>query len=300
VKRPWEPASDRVFHPAGRPALRGAMLALLAAFLFTWLNVVIRFSDDYLTIWHMVFGRSLFAVVFLFVLAKTTGVSLAGRQRKTLLLIGLAGTAGIFFLTTALLRIPLFQALILFYTYPAVAALISPRLTGDIASPRTWTCIGLAFAGTVLTLWSGGHGSIAPDAGHLFGLGASVCVGILMTLVRRVSDVNNPLTPIFYVSATALAASLVPMLLSGVGFAVPLPGLGWLFAIGLFAVSAHIATNRALGYIASAKVGSISMLEVFFSGVAGYFLFAESLGWSTLAGGMLIVIAGWGLVHDRG
>lgn len=300
MKHPWEPVSDHVFHPAARPALRGAMLAVLAAFLFTWLNVVIRFSDDYLSIWHMVFGRSLFSVIFLLILAKTTGVSLAGRQRKTLLLIGLAGTAGIFFLTTALLRIPLFQALILFYTYPAVAALVSPRLTGDTASPRAWACIGLAFAGTVLTLWSGGHGSVAPEAGHLFGLGASVCVGILMTLVRRVSDVNNPLTPIFYVSALALVVSLVPMLRSGVGLAVPLPGVGWLFAIGLFAVSAHIATNRALGYIASAKVGSISMLEVFFSGVAGYFLFAESLGWSTLAGGVLIVSAGWALVYDRG
>ncbi|MFW6080838.1 MAG: DMT family transporter [Desulfosalsimonas sp.] len=280
-------------------SLAGAGLAVLAAFLFSCLNVVIRFSDPYLTIWHMMFGRSLFGAIFLILLARSAGVGLAGRKKGTLVLLSLTGTAGILCLTLAILRIPLFQALILFYTYPVVAALISPWLTSDTNSLWNWACICIAFIGTALTLWSGQHGTMAIDIGHLSGLAASASMGLTMTLIRRISAENNPLSPIFYISVSGMIVSLAPLFHPDIGFTVPLPGMGWLLAIGLFAVLAHIATNKALGYIASPKVGSISMLEVVFGAAYGYILFAEPLGWSTMAGGALIIAATLGLMQSR-
>jgi len=280
------------------PGLTGAALAVLAAFLFSCLSVVIRFSDPYLTVWHMIFGRSLFGIVFLFFMARGLGLGLAGRKRWALFLLGCTGTAGILLLTVALLRIPLFQALILFYTYPVVAALISPCLTPDRNTARDWVCICAAFVGTALTLWSGRLNGLDLDAGHLAGLGASLFMGLTLTLVRRVSAVNNPLTPIFYISGLGMLASFFPMLHPQVGFVVPVQGLVWLTAIGLFAVLAHIATNKALSFISSAKVGSIGMLEVIFGAVYGYILFSESLGWSTLVGGAVIIAASAGLAHS--
>lgn len=279
---------------------QGAALAILAAFLFSCLNVAIRFSDPYLTVWHMIFGRSLFGVVLLVLTARSLGVGLAGHRKWVLVLLGCTGTAGILLLTVALLRIPLFQALILFYTYPVVAALISPWLTPDKNSLRDWFCIALAFGGTGLTLWSGRVSGIELDVGHIAGLGASLFMGLTLTLVRRVSGVNSPLTPIFYISVIGMVASLFPMLHPSVGLAVPALGLAWLIAIGLFAVLAHVATNKALVYIASAKVGSISMLEVVFGAVYGYALFSEALDWTTLVGGTFILLASIGLAQSGG
>ncbi len=280
--------------------VKGAGLAVLAAFLFSCLNVVIRFSDPYLTVWHMIFGRSLFGVIVLFFMARSLGVGLAGSKRWTLFLLGCTGTIGIVLLTVALLRIPLFQALILFYTYPMVASLISPWLTPDTNCLRDWACIALAFAGTGLTLWSGSVSGLELDVGHMAGLGASLFMGLTLTLVRRVSGVNTPLAPIFYISVIGLVASLFPMLHPSVGLAVPALGLAWLIAIGLFAVLAHVATNKALVYIASAKVGSISMLEVVFGAVYGYALFSEALDWTTLVGGTFILLASIGLAQSGG
>ena len=280
--------------------VKGAGLAVLAAFLFSCLNVVIRFSDPYLTVWHMIFGRSLFGVVLLFFMARSLGVGLAGSKRWILFLLGWTGTIGIFLLTVALLRIPLFQALILFYTYPMVASLISPWLTPDTNSLRDWVCIALAFAGTGLTLWSGRVSGLELDMGHMAGLGASLFMGLTLTLVRRVSGVNTPLAPIFYISVIGMVASLFPMLHPSVELAIPALGLAWIMAIGLFAVLAHIVTNKALAYISSAKVGSISMLEVVFGAVYGYTLFSEALGWSTLVGGTFILLASIGLAHGGG
>ncbi|MFO7859788.1 MAG: DMT family transporter, partial [Desulfosalsimonas sp.] len=300
LRRPFDKASDSGLSGGFSSVVYGAALAVLAAFLFSCLNVAIRFSDPYLTIWHMMFGRSLFGTVFLVLLARITGIGLAGRKRKTLVLLSLTGTAGILSLTLALLRIPMFQALILFYTYPVVAALISPWLTSDTNSFWNWVCIVLAFMGTALALWSGQSDALGLDIGHLAGLGASAGMGLTLTLVRRVSSENSSLTPIFYISVTGMIVSFVPLFSPNVGFRVPLPGLACLGAIGLFAVLAHIVTNRALGYIASAKVGSISMLEVAFGAVYGYVLFSEPLGWSTMAGGALIIAATMGLIQGPG
>lgn len=280
------------------PSLAGAGLAVLAALLFSILNVVIRFSDPHLTVWHMMFGRSLFGLVFLLVAARAGGLNLLGRKRGILLLLGLTGTGGILCLTLALLLIPLFQALILFYTYPAVAALLSPVLTSDRIVLRDWICIGLAFCGTVLVLWSGQMQGFNPSLGHLAAIGASTGLGLTMTLIRRVSPVNNAMTPIFYISAVGIVICFFPLLHEDVPFLVQSQGLWWLLAIGFFAVSAHIATNQSLWYIPSPKVGTISMLEVPLGAVYGYVLFAETLGWSTLFGGCLIMASGLGLIRS--
>lgn len=277
--------------------LAGAVLAVLAAIFFSFLNLAIRFSEAHLSVWHMMFGRSLFAVVLLLVVARLGRVDLKGRKQGLLLLQGLTGTAGILCLTYALLSIPLFQALILFYTYPAVAALISPLLTRDRIAGRDWFCIGLAFFGTVLILWSGHSQGLAVSLGHVSALGASAGLGLTMTLIRRVSPENNAMTPLFYISAVGCLVCFLPFVSSPSGILVSASGLWWLLAIGLLAVLAHIATNKALSFIPSPRVGIISMLEVLFGAVYGYLLFAEALGWSTLLGGALVITAAVGLIR---
>ena len=281
------------------PALPGAALAVLAAVFFSVLNVAIRLSESHLTVWHMMFGRSLFALIFLLLLARIWGVSLKGRRRSLLLLQGVTGTAGILCLTYAFVSIPLFQTLILFYTYPAVAALLSPLLTRDRIELLDWICIGLAFSGTVLILWSGHLQGFAVELGHVAALGASTGLGLTMTLVRKVSPENNALTPLFYISGLGCLLCFLPLAFHPAGIPVSVTGLGWLAAIGLLGVLAHIATNQALSFIPSPRVGIISMLEVPLGAVYGYLLFTETLGWSTLIGGSLVVAAGAGLIRSR-
>jgi drug/metabolite transporter (DMT)-like permease len=179
-----------------------------------------------------------------------------------------------------------------------IAALISPWLTPDTNSLKDWMFITMAFLGTGLILWSGKADGLELDAGHIAGLGAALFMGLTLTLIRRISAVNTPLTPIFYISVLGMVVSIFPMVHPNVGLAVPALGLAWIVAIGLFAVLAHIATNKALTFIASAKVGSISMLEVVFGALYGYILFSESLGWSTLGGGIFVLAACFGLAQS--
>ncbi|MGM0642694.1 MAG: DMT family transporter [Thermodesulfobacteriota bacterium] len=281
----------------GIPApFAGAAFAFLAAVIFSFLNLAIRFSEPHLTVWHMIFGRSVFGVIFLLAAARIGNIRLSGNNPRTLAALGISGTIGIVGLTVALLHVPLFQALILFYTYPAVAALVSPLLTDDRIRFSDWVCIVLAFSGTFLILWSGNRIGISLSLGHAAALGASAALGVTLTLIRRISADHNALTPIFYISVAGTLISFFPLLFSDSGIPASAAGFWWICAIGILGVSAHISTNTALSYITSPKVGIIGMLEVFFGAVYGYLLFAETLGWSTLFGGTLIIAAAVGLV----
>lgn len=278
------------------PAALGALAALLAGVLFGLLNLTIRLSEPSLTIWHMMFGRSVTGVIFILIMARRAKTRLVRGQEMPLALIGLTGTLGILGLTYALLEIPLFQALVLFYTYPAVAALTSPWLTSDTHDLRDWGFIGLAFVGICCILWSGSAGRLALSPGHLSALGASLGLGLTLTLIRRIRPRVSSLSPIYAISAVGSILCALPLLHPQVGFRIPHAGLLWIVAIGILAASAHIATNKALGYISSSRVGIFSSTEVLYGALIGLFMFSEPLGWSTLIGGVMILAASIGLM----
>ena len=279
-------------------SITGVAFAAGAAVIFSFLNLAIRFSEPHITVWHMMFGRSVFGVIFLSLAAKTWKIDLKGNNRFILVILGTMGTAGILCLTLALIRIPLFQALILFYTYPAVAALLSPLLTSDRITLFDWACIGLAFIGTAFILWSGQDIRMELSSGHIAAVAASMSLGVTITLIRKVTPVNHAFIPIFYISAIGTIICFFPLLLSGDGFVVSPTGYGWIFAIGILAVCAHLSTNQALLYLSSPKVGMIGMTETLLGALYGYILFTETLGWSTLAGGAFILLAGCGLIRS--
>ncbi|MFZ7126556.1 MAG: DMT family transporter [Desulfobacterales bacterium] len=269
----------------------GTGYAFLAASLFAMLNVVIRMADPYMTVWHMMFGRSLFGIVAMGILARAMGIRLLGVHRGVLTVVGLAGVTGVTSLTAALVLIPLFDALVLLYLFPAFAALLSPWLTGDRVSGRQWRLIALACMGAGFVLWSGELGNQL-QWGHLLALSAAFFYGLALTLTRRVSGTNSPLTPFYYISAAGCLVCVGPLLWQQAPLWPDMQGFPALAGIAVLGTAAHLSTNKALSYLPSPQVGVISMAEVVFGAVFGFFLFGEPLGWGSLAGGVLILASG--------
>lgn len=276
------------------PTTVGLACAFLAAALFAMLNVAIRLAEPYMTIWHIMLGRSLFGIVAMLLLARSMEIRILGVHRRLLLSLGLAGVTGVTCLTGALMLLPLFEALVLIYLYPAFAAILSPWLTGDRMTRRDWGFIVLATLGTAIVLWTGDlKGRL--QWGHLLALAAAFFYGLTITLTRRASKANTPLTPFFYISAVGGIACLVPLLWQPQPLWPAVQGLPALGGVAVLATAAHLATNKALSSLPSPQVGVISMLEVVFTGVLGLVLFREPLGLQALTGGALILAGGIGL-----
>lgn len=274
-----------------QPQYIGLFYAFLSAVMFSTFNLAIKFSEPYLTVWHMMFGRSLFGTVAVTVLARWMGLSLLGRRRGVLIIAGVTGAGGAICLMTALTLVPMFEALVLLYLFPAFAALLSPRLTGEKMAPLDWLFIGVAFGGATFILWPNSV-CIKLQWGHLFGLAAGFGVGLTVTLIRRLSSENKPFTPFFYMSGVGCLVGTGPLIWQDAPFLIGPKGAIGLFAIAIFAATANLLFNKALVYLPSPKAGIISMLEVVFGGVFGFFIFGEPLTWRLILGGILIIGSG--------
>ena len=266
----------------------GLYYAALAALFYAVFNVVLRFVEPHATVWQVIFGRSLFGLICVTLIARQQGIELTGKNRKLLLLNGLIATTSFTCLVAALLLVPIFEALALLYLFPAFAAFFSPRITGERMGGVEWFCIATSFVGTLLIIWPG-HLNDSLEWGHLAGLAAGLLYGLTITVTRKLRAVNNALTPFFYISAVGTVACTAILLNLPGGFAMDLPGWTGIIILALLAAGAQLSSNKALGTLASAKVGVINMLEVPIGMVAGYFILGEAIGGRALSGAAFIL-----------
>ena len=285
-------------HEIEQPQYIGMFYAFLSAVLFSTFDLAVKFSGPYLTVWHMMFGRSLFGIVAVTVMARCMGLSILGHQRCVLIITGVTGVGGAICIMAALTLVPMFEVLVLLYLFPAFAGLLSTRLTGEKTAPLDWSLIGVAFGGATLILWSN-ELCIKLQWGHLFGLAAGFFVGLTVTLIRRLSAENNTFTPFFYMSMIGCLVGAGPLFWQESPFLFEAKGAIGLLAIATFAVAANLTFNKALIYLPAPKAGIISMMEVVFGGVCGFFIFDEPLSWRLILGGMLIIGSGVCLTVKR-
>jgi drug/metabolite transporter (DMT)-like permease len=247
----------------------------------------------------MMLGRCLIGVLAAVVMARCLSLDLLGHRRGMLVITGIAGIGCGIGMIAALVLLPLFEALVLFYLYPVFAALLSPRVTGDKMTPSDWLLIGVAFSGTILILWSGHLGS-SLQWGHLLAVAAAFAYGMTLTLIRLLSHKNNSLTPFFYISIVGCFVSAGPLLLQDAPLLIGTRGLIGILFITTFVTIALLASTKALNYMPSPKVGLISMSEIVLGALFGYMLFNEPLTWRSVLGAVLILGSGIRLTIKSG
>lgn len=74
--------------PASHMSWVGLICAFAAATCYAGLNTAIRFADAHMSIWHIIFYRSLFGASAMVLLARLNGGSILGRRRAILCLVG--------------------------------------------------------------------------------------------------------------------------------------------------------------------------------------------------------------------
>lgn len=281
-----------------RIKIQGLALALSGAAFATVFDLLTRFSSSGITPWTMLMARAVFGIVLVMFIAKKMNLTLIGRNRAGMLITGIITVAGVMCLTIALIRLPIFEALLLLYLYPAFAALFSPFLVGDKTTLKLWGLIGVAFVGTAIILWPG-ETALTLHTGHAFGMGAGLLQGLALTLVRLYSRDNNALTPFFYFCLAGFVVAAGALVLIDRPPGLNQSGLMVLAAIALTAALAQLSLCKALSCISSAEVGLIGMTEIVFGSILGFLIFQEAILPRQLVGGVLVIGSGLFLVFDK-
>jgi len=192
-------------------------------------------------------------------------------------------------------RIPLSIAMVLFYLYPAVTAILSPWVTGEPTAGIAWPFIGGAFIGTSLILWPF-EASITFNLGHIFAVCSSFLCALTVLLVRRLGRENNIYTLFFYLCLTGTIAGLGPLLIQDIPI-LPASTAAWvgIAAVAVFSMGAQLSINQALVRIPAPKVSVIMTVEVPLVACFGVLYLGEPINWNFIAGTLLIFGSGTGL-----
>lgn len=272
---------------AHRDALRaqwaGPALMLSAALLFAVMDCLVKVLGNAFSVWDLAFYRFGASAAILLLCFRWDHNPFSSPERKLLIVRGLTGSAAFLALIPAIQLIPISTAMVLFYSYPAFAAIagalfFKERITADLL----WVVVTLAGIGVFLdvSLEGGLLGQILSLLGAAF-------AGVAVTTVRKARKTNGPVIIYLYFCVTGLAMAAGPFLSAP---HVPSSGNEWLIIATIVGASliAQLLMNEGFHYCGSFQGSLFMTSEVVFVSMWGIIFLNEPVTWHTWAGGAMI------------
>lgn len=185
----------------------------------------------------------------------------------------------------ALTLIPLAVLISIEFTTPIWTAILAVSFLGEKLSRPRLAAIVLGLIGVVVIVRPG-VGSM--DPGHLVVLGAAVCFGISLVLVKSLTRTDSVVRIIFWMLVIQSAVGLVPALYEWRNPSLAL--WPWIFVIAFTGMSSHFCLARALVYADATIISPMDFLRVPLSALVGWLLYSEQIDIFTAGGAALILM----------
>ena len=269
----------------------GVRYMVLSALGFALMTASVKAASSMgIPVFEIVAARALVSLVISYLDVKRKGLSVWGNNKPLLVARGAAGTLALVCVYYAVTTLPLAEATILQYLYPAFTALLALTFLKERVQLSTIICITLCLLGLVIMVKPGlVYGSrielpwLSVVAALLGALGSSIAY----VIVKQLSRQEDGSVIIFYFPLIAMPVSL---LLLGDNFVMPSSeGLVVLLLVGLFTQVGQIGLTKAMQTESASKATAYSYVQVVFSIAIGWAYFSEIPSIWTLAGGALII-----------
>ncbi len=261
-----------------------------SALFFSLMTVFVKLAGRTIPTMEIVFARSVFMVGATYLLLRRAGVSPLGNNRGLLLARGVIGVTALSLFYWAIPRIPLGDATALFYITPiwtavAAAFILRERTAGRVIAGMVVSLVGVALIAKPSLLFGDGLVGLDPLAVAAT-VAASICSGLVYTIVRKLRETDAPNVIIFYLSVVGVVGAL-PFLGNWV-----MPHdleWGWLLGAGVTTLFGQLFLTHGLHHEQAGRALSVGYLQVVFAFVWGLLVFGNVPdGWS-LGGAVLIV-----------
>ncbi|MGR3491408.1 MAG: DMT family transporter [Shimia sp.] len=204
---------------------------------------------------------------------------------------------GITLMFTALLYLPLADAIAIAFVMPFLMLLLGWWVLGEtVGVQRLVACAG-GFVGTLMVVQPS---FVEVGWPALLPLGVAVVFALFMLMTRRLAKAVDPIALQAVSGGLAVAIMLPFMAVATVvgwtefGFVTPpAPAWGWLAASGVAGAVAHLCMTWALRFAPSATLAPMQYLEIPFATFVGYLAFRDLPGGLAAAG--IVVTIGAGL-----
>jgi len=257
---------------------------VMAAALFSVLNLLIRTVSADLHPFQVTFFRNFFSLMFMLPWLMRAGLG-GLRTRKwglygTRALTGLAAMLTWFY---AISIMPLGEAVALSFTTPLFATIGAALFLGEVVRRRRWTATAVGFVGVLVIIRPDADAISLPAALVL----VSACFSAASALqVKALTRTESTTTMVTYMVLFLTPMSLVPAL-----FVWTWPGwatLGWLVTLGGVATLGHLALTRAFHLADASALMPLDYTKLPFAALLGYVVLGETMDlWAWVGAGII-------------
>lgn len=205
----------------------------------------------------------------------------------------IAGIGGMF---TALIYLPLADAIAIAFVMPFIMLLLGKFVLNEEVGPHRLAACAVGFVGTLLVVQPN---FLAVGWVALLPLGVAVNFALFMLLTRQIAREVDPIA-LQAVSGAVAVGIMLPIMAAGAMFDLAPLNMIWptppewamLIAIGVLGTFAHLLMTWSLRFAPSATLAPMQYLEIPVATVVGFVIFGEWPNSMAAAGITLTVVAG--------
>jgi drug/metabolite transporter (DMT)-like permease len=280
---------DIVYRRGMSPARIGILVMLFAMFLFTLNDAMGKWLVATYSVGQVLLIRSAFALIVLAPFLWHLGLPRLWRIERPRLQLArvVFSTAEVFCFYAAVRHLPLADVMTYWLAAPIYVAAMSPWLLGERVGPLRWTAIGIGFVGVLLALAP--SGAVAPAA-TLTAIVGTLCFALMLVTGRSLRGTPDTALVFWQIVGALFAGALMAPLGWITPTAIDFVLLGML---GGVAMAAHVCVNRALKLADAATVAPFQYTLLLWAILFGWLFFGDVPRPMTLAGGAIIIGAGF-------
>lgn len=257
---------------------------LSSALMFAVLDGLIKLLGPGFSVWDISFYRFGCGMAILVALSGRRN-PFRGHNQRLLIVRGITGSVAFFCLVVAIHLIPISTAMVLFFSYPAFSALLSPLIFREPITRGESVCVVASLAGVTILFDFRLEGALL---GHAMALLGAATAGLSLAIIKKLRETNGTIIIYLYFCLLGFAMSLPPFMLDP---RIPHSSSEWLMLGGIVcsSVLGQLLMNEGLRYCKSWEGGVFLMAEVVLTSVLGIVFLGEPANWRFWVGGLLIL-----------
>lgn len=265
--------------------VRGALWILVASVLFSAMSAMVKTVGARLDSFEIAFFRCAFGLAVILPFMLRAGPEVFRTRRPILHLVrALLGVTAMFCGFYAVTHLPLADATAISFAKPLFMIVLAVLFLGEAVRWRRWTATAVGFVGVLIMIRPGEHGLDLAMLAALFG---TLCVAVVVVMIKKLSETEAPLTILFSFGVISTVIAAIPAAL--VWQTPTLDELVLLVLIGALGAAGQSCGIRGFRSGEATAVVPFDYSRLLFAGLFGYLLFGDVPTPHTLVGAGLIV-----------
>ncbi len=262
---------------------------LLASLFFSLMTVCVKKVDESISIYELVFFRSVFSLIITSLIIKKKKINPWGKNKTLLIIRGLLGTLALICIFYSIRNMPLSISTVIQYTYPIFISIFAVFLLKEKINFNIIIALFLGWFGILIIL--NPYQSTSYEIGNfsiLVAVVGAVTTSLAYITVKKLSKIEDIFIIIKYFPLISVI-TLLPIVYFN-WITPQINDLIWIIGIGIFTQSGQTFLTLGLKNLPASQASSINYLQVLFGSIWGIFIFKEKITINFIIGSIFVLL----------